>query len=83
MKCNGCGKEEELRLGFCFDCAFSGEERASKRTVEQHLHQALFNLTIDRKDNAAIDIKWAYERLTETGDYAKGGTFDNEGYNWK
>lgn len=81
--CRGCGKEEELRLGYCFDCASKGEERAAKRTVEEHLKHALMKLEKGFREDAKYDICWALERLTETGDYAQVGTFDREGYNWR
>lgn len=81
--CKGCGKEEELRMGFCFDCAFKGEARAAKRTVEQHLEKALEKVRSGNTENAKYDIRWALERLTLTGDYADGGTFDQEGYDWR
>lgn len=81
--CKGCGKDEELRLGFCFDCASKGEERAAKRTVEQHLEHALNEINKGNKENARYDIQWALQRLTLTGDYADGGTFDKEGYDWR
>lgn len=59
--CKGCGKDEELRLGYCFDCASKGEERAAKRTVEQHLEHALEQLKKGNKENARYDIEWALE----------------------
>lgn len=84
-KCKGCGKNEELRMGFCFDCASSGEERAAKRKVYQHLLKAWNNAWLGHKHTwkSKIDLSWAWQRLTRTGDYAQGGTFDWEGYNWK
>ncbi len=83
MKCQGCGKEDELRLGYCFDCASKGEERAAKRSVKQHLEHAIGQLEKGNDENAKYDIQWALQRHTLTGDYAKGGTFDQEGYNWR
>lgn len=74
MICKGCGKDDELRLGFCFDCASAGEERAARRTVLQHLARGFSNL-VKRSPNAKYDFKWAWERLTQTGDYARNGAF--------
>ena len=81
--CRGCGKDDELRLGYCFDCASKGEERAAKRSVEEHLKHGLAQLKKGNMENARYDFKWALERLTLTGDYATGGTFDSEGYKWR
>ena len=80
--CSACGRTRELRMGCCFDCAIKGEERAAKRTVEEHLREAI-RLLAKGNDNAQFALKWALERLTETGDYAPGGTFDREGYEWR
>ena len=74
MICHGCGKDEELRLGFCFDCASAGEERAARRTVLQHLAKGFRHLWIG-SDNARFDFRWAWERFTRTGDYARNGEF--------
>jgi hypothetical protein len=76
MKCDHCGKDDELRFGCCWDCASAGEARAARRTVLQHLSSAYRNLW-RRNGNAKYDIKWAWERLTKTGDYAPNGYFHN------
>jgi hypothetical protein len=81
--CVKCGNADELRLGFCFDCAASGEERAACRTVLQHLSKMLFNLRQGRWENARYDLSWAWQRLTRTGDYRAGGYFDSAGYRWR
>ena len=75
MKCNYCGKDDELRFGCCWDCASTGEARAAKRTVPQHLGAMIRNLWRGN-GNAKYDRKWAWERLTRTGDYAPGGYFE-------
>lgn len=75
MICAGCGNDDELRLGYCWDCASSGEARAAKRTVVQHI-AAMFRNLRKGSDNAKYDFKWAWERLTRTGDYAAGGYFE-------
>lgn len=77
--CNFCGKNEDLRLGCCFDCAVAGEGRAARRTVLQHVSKGLRNLW-EGSSNYRYDFKWAYERLTKTGNYKKGGYFEKEGY---
>lgn len=76
MKCDYCGKEDELRFGCCFDCASDGEARAARRTVVQHIGKMFRNLW-KRNGNAKYDFKWALERLTKTGDYKPGGYFDH------
>ncbi len=77
LLCVSCGKvvteilddwdRGDLRMGICFDCATSGEERALKRTVRQHITKALINISRDRWWQARIDLAWAWERLTKTG----------------
>jgi hypothetical protein len=74
MICAGCGKDEDCRFGFCFDCATAGEERAARRTVLQHLSRGFKNLSTG-SNNARFDFQWAWERLTRTGDYAPDGAF--------
>lgn len=83
MKCTGCGKDDELRLGFCWDCANGGEARAAKRIVRQHLAKAWRNVRQGRWANVRYDLKWAFERLTRTGDYAADGYFDSQGHAWR
>lgn len=83
VQCKICGKERDVCYGVCFDCATSAEERASKRTVIQHLYYSLRSLCARQFIDSRIYLEWAFERLTRTGDYRKGGTFDREGYKWK
>lgn len=83
MICHGCGKDDELRLGFCFDCASSGEARAAKRTVVQHIAKAATLLPKRKWEFAWFEATWAWQRLWRIGDYADGGTFDREGYDWR
>lgn len=75
--CLGCKKKEELRFGYCFDCAHSGELRAAKRPVMQHIKMALTNV-IKKNRNWKYDIRWAWERATRTGDYKSGGYLEQE-----
>jgi len=83
MKCKGCGSDTELRLGYCFDCASRGERRAACRTVVQHLLKCVRNLVRCRLRYARFDLRWAFQRLTRTGDYAKDGYFDWIGIPWR
>lgn len=69
-RCFSCGRAEELRLGCCWDCATAGEERALKRTVLQHVAHAIGQSIKGNWMHARIDLSWAWERLTETGDYS-------------
>ena len=75
--CRGCGRDEGLRLGYCFDCATYAERIAAHRTVWRHItgivHTLRMQLTFAR-----IDFKWAWERFTHTGGYAPGGEFERE-----
>lgn len=83
MKCKGCGREEELRLGFCFDCCQAGERRAARRTVIRHLLKCGSNLARGKFRYAWCDLRWAWMRLTLTGDYLEGGYFDWEDHDWR
>jgi hypothetical protein len=76
--CRGCGHEDDLRLGFCFDCADAGERRAAHRSVAQHVQMGLRHVGQRRWTNARIDFSWAWERLTRTGDYSPGGEFERQ-----
>lgn len=78
MICRGCGLEEDVRFGVCFDCATSGEARAAKRTVLQHIRKGFGNAMKRKWISSRIDFMWAWERLTRTGDYAPGGTFERD-----
>jgi hypothetical protein len=71
MVCAGCDNDDELRMGFCFNCASAGEERALRRTVVQHCLRGLRNLRPGHFWKSRIDFSWAWERLTKTGDYAR------------
>jgi hypothetical protein len=81
--CKGCKSDTELRLGFCFDCASRGEQRAAQRTVLQHVAKALHNARINRWNYVRYDLTWAWQRLTHTGDYAKRGYFSEMGVETK
>jgi hypothetical protein len=95
--CAGCGSADELRGGFCFDCASAGELSAARRTTRRHLLWALqhvasalgYALRHEWPDArnvlgyARIDLRWARERWTQTGDYRIGGTFDREYPDWR
>ena len=83
MNCTCCGTHDDLRFGVCFDCASAAELRAAKRTVLQHLRQAARNCARRAWSSARVDLCWAWERLTGTGDYAIGGTFDAEYPGWR
>lgn len=93
--CKKCGRDEETRIGYCFDCASAGDERMAKLTVTQHTKKAVEYLRRSRNKAVPQDMRdefqwranthfhWAYERLSRTGAYARGGTFDREGYKWR
>jgi hypothetical protein len=84
ITCDYCGKQtDDLRFGCCFMCASAGEEKAAKRTVAQHVLKGFFNLFRGNISIARIDFVWAWERASRTGDYAAGGVFDREGYQWR
>lgn len=78
-QCSVCGAEDDdLRFGVCFACAEAGERRAAQRTVRQHLGTAVRNLWRGKLTYARYDLTWAWQRLTKTGDYAPGGTFEQD-----
>jgi hypothetical protein len=82
--CKYCGAAtDDLRFGCCFDCATKGEIRAAKRTVLQHLAKGVWHLVRGFRWEAKTDCKWAWERLTRTGDYTPDGYFDREGIDWR
>jgi hypothetical protein len=81
--CSECGRHEELRLGYCFECASNGEARAARRTVAQHLGKAVEHLLGGQRTYAWYDVTWAWQRLTRTGDYRPGGYFDLVGHGWR
>jgi hypothetical protein len=74
---------DDVRFDACFDCASTGEERAAKRTVMQHIAKGFDNLQYGNFEYAKYDFSWAWQRLTRTGDYSNSGTFDFEGYDWR
>ena len=81
-RCRKCGRDEELRGGFCFDCATAGEIRSAKRTVFQHIGNAIHNICIGNR-HWLTEFQWAWERMTKTGDYSKDGYFDSQGIDWR
>jgi hypothetical protein len=95
--CARCGSPDDLRSGFCFDCASVGELTAVRRTTGQHLLSAVRHVAYgggyalrrawpDARNvlsYARIDLRWARERWTQSGDYRIGGTFDREYPDWR
>ncbi len=82
--CKCCKKTvEDTRFSTCFECASVGEEMAAKRSVLQHLKKGAENIIAGNFEYSLYDFSWAWQRLTKTGDYSKGGTFDREGYKWR
>jgi hypothetical protein len=83
-RCQSCGTPtNDLRSGTCFDCASKAERRAAGRSVEEHLRNGLAKLEEGDAVIARVYFSWALERLTGTGDYAPGGTFDAEYPGWR
>lgn len=76
--CSLCRNYTDLRMGFCFECATDGERRAAQRSVAGHLARSFVCLWRGHWESARICRAWAWERLTRTGDYAPGGTFERE-----
>lgn len=79
-ECKKCGHIGDIRLGFCFGCANSGERRLAKRTTLQHMASLLRHLRRRCWFEAKCDARYAIERLTRTGAYSRGGYFDGEGH---
>ena len=77
--CACCSRpDSDMREGFCFDCATIGERRALRRTVAQHVGWFARHALKFQWSSARIDLAWAWERLTRTGDYAPGGYAEQE-----
>lgn len=76
-RCRGCKKWDDLRHGYCFDCASEGDLRLGRRSVLQHLVKAIGHAARGYWWNAKIDVKCAWERLTRTGEYAPGREWEN------
>lgn len=83
MPCHACERDEELRRGFCFDCCNIAERLACKRSTWRHLVSFIGHVLRRKWENAQIDIRWAWGRLTNTGDYRPGGYFDKEHPGWR
>lgn len=77
--CVSCGRDEELRMGVCWECANDGERTAAARSVFGHIGHAISRMARGRFDfGTKTDLQWAWERLTGTGDYAPGGSFERD-----
>ncbi len=83
MICKKCGKDDECRLGFCFECCSAGELTACKRSVFEHVKTGVFNMRHRQWSNARIEWEWAWERFWGSGDYIRGGYFDKEYPGWR
>jgi hypothetical protein len=81
--CNGCGRNDDLRLGYCFSCATEAEVRVAKRSTLRHIFNGLRNLASLNFTYAKYDLQWAFERFTRTGDYKKDGYFDSQNIPWR
>lgn len=82
--CRGCGVFDELRGGWCWDCASRGELKRARWTVLQQVKSGLAHLRTRHWFEAKCDFRWAWQRFTRTGDYAPGGYLDQEyGNTWK
>ena len=78
MKCSVCGHDDDdLRMGVCFDCASAGDIRLAKRTTRQHWRHALGSIRARVWWRARMDFKMGWERIWRTGDYAKGGEWQD------
>ena len=83
-QCAFCGKFTlDLAYQCCFKCATEGEKRAACRSVWGHFRTCMRHVMLRRWFYARCDAKWALMRLTRTGDYAKGGYFDQMGHPWR
>lgn len=59
MKCKCCNREEELRLGFCFDCA-SAESILKEGTD-------MFDKPIEKKEEMSLSMSKVQEILKMYG----------------
>lgn len=71
-RCAKCGRVDELRLGYCFDCASEGDRRLGSRSVHQHIRHAIGSALRGTWWMARMDMRCAWERLTRSGEYAPG-----------
>lgn len=75
--CESCKQPEDTRFGCCWDCATAAEKKAAQRSVLHHFGRGLLGVLRLRWGFATrLNFVWAWERLTETGDYAPGGEFE-------
>jgi len=77
-RCSGCNKWDDLRFGYCFDCACAGERRAAHCSILGHIGKGMKHIAGGYWTEARIDFSWAWERATRTGDYAPGGEFERQ-----
>jgi hypothetical protein len=77
MKCSYCGKEEETRLGACWECATEGDIRLAKRGFLEHWFRAAVHLLLGARDLAKLDFKLGWHRIWRTGEYAPGREWEN------
>lgn len=79
--CRGCVVEaDELRGGWCWDCANGGERKLANRSVVQHLLNGAYHVATWRWFYASVDFTYAWQRLTRTGDYKSGGYLERQGH---
>jgi len=77
MICKGCGADDELRMGYCFECASAGDVRLAKRKTWQHWLKGVSHLLRGYWWNAKTDFKCGWERIWRTGEYAPGREWEN------
>lgn len=75
MICKRCGKDEDLRFGYCFDCATEGDLRLGRRSILEHWWHAVSKA----RDwwTFKTDIKLGFERMFRRGEYAPGGEWEH------
>lgn len=84
LRCQRCGAIDELRMGVCFDCASRCEKRRAMEPWYSHLLRAFRHLLKRRCWwKARLDLKWAKQSLTQTGDFKPGGYLDREYPGWR
>lgn len=78
--CEDC---EKSKTGICDYCYQDSMTYLAKMTVFQHLLASLGSLFEFDFFGVCFELVWAFQRLTRTGDYGKGGEFERMGIDWR
>ena len=83
-ECIGCGSNfARADTGMCGRCFNVTEREIAQTTVLGHLRDALGCLFNFEFMGVFAELMWAFQRATQTGDYAEDGEFTRRGINWR